>query len=76
MGRALRWVGLGVVFLAGVATLGLGYLLLAYPVMPTPEQGAVAVDADKLARGAYLAERGDGRAAQRKAAQVPVLPQR
>lgn len=56
MGRALRWVGVGVGSLASVATLGLGYLLLAYPVMPTPEAGEVAVDAAKLARGAYLAE--------------------
>lgn len=56
MGRALRWVGLGVGLLCLVATLGLGYVLLAYPIMPTPEAGAVAVDADKLARGAYLAE--------------------
>lgn len=56
MGRALRWVGFSVAGLLSVVALGLGYLLLAYPIMPAPEAGEVAVDADKLARGTYLAE--------------------
>ena len=56
MGRALRWIGLGAAGLATVGVAGVGYLMLAYPIMPQPEPDAVVADADKHARGAYLAE--------------------
>jgi len=56
MRSIVRWLGLGLVALICAAGAGAAYLFLKFPIIEPAAAASIEPSADKLARGAYLAE--------------------
>jgi mono/diheme cytochrome c family protein len=54
MRRAVRWVIGSVVVLLALVGAGIGYMFIAYPAVPPPDDVRVVATPERIARGAYL----------------------
>lgn len=60
MSRLARWILGAVLLVVALAAAGVGYLFVAYPAVPPPEDVRIVATPELLARGEYLANYGAG----------------